>query len=224
MQILGYVVFGLSLFYLFFWLQFPYDQVRNRLIQSIGEVTVLPLSIGPVKYSFPFHLCIEGINVESNPLLFRIPDLSIHPDLIRLLRGEVRFILRDTGANPRLKGELSLKGDRGQAKIQANKMEIQATSRKELVFPMKLSGEATFQWAVENVEKGRGQVWALLERGEIRGDPKSLPFLLDLVETVRVELQIQEGMLRISRLEFSGKNLRGPGQVLSASPGLPSGR
>ena len=90
-----------------------------------------------------------------------------------------------------------------------NQMEIQTSSSKEFSLGIKLSGEATLQWEGEDWEKGNGQAWALVERTESRGAQISqAPLLLTLFDTLRAEIQLKDGILRVKRLEASGKDTR----------------
>ena len=57
--------------------------------------------------------------------------------------------------------------------------------------------------------KGNGQGWALLQRSEIRGTQISqAPLPLTLFDTLRGEVQLQDGILKVKRLEASGKETR----------------
>jgi type II secretion system protein N len=209
MTIFGYTLFAFSLFYLFFLWQFPYEGVKKAIIQSFAETLPLNLSIERVGPSFPLQLHLEKINIRSNTLLLQIPDLTVQPNFINFIWGRTNIYVKDLPTSQRLQGEFISDKNQNRMKIQLNNLEIKAFLPNEFSVPVKLSGEATLQWVGENFEKLNGQAWALLQRGEIQGIPNPrLPFPLALLETVRAEIQIQEGNLRVKRLVGSGKDLK----------------
>ncbi len=71
-----------------------------------------------------------------------------------------------------------------------------------------------------------GQLWALLERGEIQGNAASrIPLPLTLFDPARGEVQFKDGIARVKRLEASGKDttfaLPQPLQIPLKGGGLP---
>jgi len=210
MIILGYLVISLTLVYFFFLFQFPYDQLKRTIIRGFEETLPLRLSIATVRASFPSDLLIEDINIESGTFLFEVPDLSLQPNFPGFFWGRRSYNLKDLGNRQSLSGEFQSEKDQHRIKIRLHGLEIKASSQKEISFPMKVSGEAMFEWMGDDFEKGNGQVWALLERGEIRGTRDSpIPLPLTLFERIRAEIQFREGLLRIKRLEVSGKEMKG---------------
>jgi hypothetical protein len=101
MQILGYVIVSLLLFYSFFLWQFPYFQIKETIVQGFEEAVPLKLSIGKVSLSFPANLLIENIRIDSGSLLFQIPDMRLHPNLLSFFWGETGFRLEDLGDSQR---------------------------------------------------------------------------------------------------------------------------
>ena len=220
MQILGYFIFGLSLFYFFFLWQFPYDQLKKAIIQRFEETIPLKLSIIRMGPSFPYNLLMENIRIDSGSLLFQVPDVSLHPNLTGFFWGKRSFNLQDLATPPRLRGEFRMEKNRSGVKILLNNLEIKASAPKETSFQMKLSGEATFQWVGEDLQKGNGQAWALLQRGEIgEAQNAQLPLSLALFDTIRAEIKLQDGLLQVKRLEVSGKDLKGSFQGDFPFPG-----
>jgi type II secretion system protein N len=209
MQILGYSIFSLALFYFFFLWQFPYDQLKKAIIQRFEEAVPLTLSIARMEPSFPHKLRIENIHIDSGSLLFQIPDLSLHPNLLGFFWRKGGFTLQDSANSPRLRGEFRMEKNQRRVKIQLNHLEIKTSAQKEISFQMKLSGEAMFEWVGEDFAKGNGQAWVLLGRGEIRAAQDArLPLPLALFDTIRAEITLREGILRVKRLEACGKDLK----------------
>jgi len=208
MPTLGYTLFAFSLLYLFFLWQFPYEGVKKVILQSFAETLPLNLSIERVRPSFPLQLHLEKIKIRSNNLLFQIPDMAVQPNLINIILGKTNIYVKDLPTAQRLQGEFITEKNQNRMKIQLNNLEIRAFFPNEFSVPVKLSGEATIQWLGEDFEKLNGQAWALLQRGEIQGPNPRLPFPLALLETVRAEIQIQGGNLRVKRLVASGKDLK----------------
>ena len=208
-KVVGISLLGLALFYgLFIW-QFPYDQVKTSIVQGFEKVVPLRLSIGRVGPGFPLRLIFENIRFQSSTFVFQVPDLQIRPHLGDFLLGRKEFDLEDTQNSQRIHAEFSQEKNQGLFKVRLNGVEIKTSSPDRFSLSLTLSGEASFRWMGDEVEKGRGQAWALLERGEIQGQEVSLvPLPLTLFETMRAEMQIQEGVLRVKKLQVSGKDLK----------------
>ncbi len=224
MQILGYLLFGFSLFYAFFLWQFPYDHIRKAIIQGFEESFPMKLSIGKVGPSLPSNIAVENISIDSGSLLFQVPDVSLHPNLLGFFWGKTGFNLEGPGKSQGLHGEFQSQKNQNRVTIRLNNLVIKASAAKETSFQMKLSGEATFDWMGEDFEKGNGLGWALLERGEIRGAQNSqLPPALALFDRIRAEVQLKEGTLRVKRLEVSGKDFNGSFQGDFPFPGKGKG-
>lgn len=224
MQMLGYLLFGFSLFYAFFLWQFPYEQIRKTIIQGFEETFPMKLSIGRVGPSFPSYIAVENISIDSGSLLLRVPDVSLHPNLLGFFWGKRGINLESPGNSRGLNGEYQSQKNQNRVKIRLNNWVIKASAAKEVSFQIKLSGEATFDWMGGDFEKGTGLGWALLERGEIRGSQNPpLPPPLALFDRVRAEVQLKEGTLRVKRLEVSGKEFNGSFQGDFPFPGKGKG-
>jgi len=210
MQILGYVLFGLSLLYAFFLWEFPYDQIQKTIVQGFEDTFGMKLSIGKLGPSFPSNIAVENISIDSGSLLFRVPDMRFHPNLLGVFWGKTGFDLDTPGKPQGMHGEFQSQKNQNRVKIRLNNLVIKASAPKDTSFQMKLSGEATFDWKGEDFDKGAGVGWALLEREEIRGPQNpQLPMPLALFDRIRAEVQLKEGMLRVRRLEVSGKDFNG---------------
>jgi len=226
MQILGYLIVSLLLLYSFFLWQFPYFQIKETIVQGFEEAIPLKLSIGRVGPSFPANLLIENIRIDSGSLLFQIPDMRLHPNLLSFFWGEMGFKLEDLRDSQRLRGEFqpAKKEKQGRMKIWLNNLVIKTSTREDFSFQLKLSGEATLKWVGEDYEKGNGQAWALLERGQMGGvEVTQLPLPLALFDKIRADIQLKEGVLRVKRLEVSGKDLKGSFQGDFPFPGKGKG-
>jgi type II secretion system protein N len=220
MQILGYLLFGFSLFYAFFLWQFPYDQIKKTIIQGFEETFPMKLAIGRVAPSFPSNITIESIFIDSGSLLFQVPDVRLHPKLLGFAWGKTGFSFEVPGKSQQLHGEFLSEKRQNRVNIRLNHLVVRTASPKDIAFQMKLSGEAMLQWVGEEFERGNGQGWALLERGEIQGIQDSqLPLPLALFDTLRAEVQLQGGTLRVKRLEVSGKDFNGSFQGDFPLPG-----
>jgi type II secretion system protein N len=194
------------MFYFFLLAQFPYDGIKKAIVQSFEETLPLTLSIGQVGPSFPVNLLLENIRVQAEPFSMQIPDLTIYPILMGFLQGESGFDLAEPGNSSRLQGKFRQERNKNRLNLLLNNMEIQ-TASKEFSFSLKLSGEASLQWEGENLEKGNGQVWALLKRSEIQGSQTAqAPLALAMFDTLRTDIQLKNGLIIVKRLEASGKD------------------
>ncbi len=206
-SILGYFLLGVLLFCAFFLWQFPYDRLKNAWLQNLEGSLPFSLSIDRVAPVFPWYLKLEHIRVGADSLSFRFPDLVLRPHFPGLILGKPAFDLADTGNPSRVGGQFRREKNRNGLNLKLNQMEVQAFSGKESAFPIRLSGEASLQWEGIDFDRGNGELWALLERGEIRGEAASrIPLPLTLFDTARGEVQFKDGIARVKRLEASGKS------------------
>jgi len=225
-RVLGYILLGGFFFYIFFLWQFPYARLKKEWIQNFEGSIPLSLTIGRIAPSFPLNLRVENIRVGRDGLSLQLPDLIIHPNLAETLLGNPSFDFRDGGNSPCLTGKFQPGMNRSRLNLQLNKLEVRASIGKEETFRIKASGEASLQWEGEHWDLAKGQLWTLLERGEFRGNSASqVPLPLALFNTLRAEVQVQDGIARVKRLEASGKETRfslpQPIQVPLKGAGLP---
>ena len=223
---LGYIFLGGFFFLIFFFGQFPYERLKEGLIQNFEESVPLSLSIGRIAPSFPLNLGMENIRVGRDDFSLQLPDLIVHPNLVEILLGNPSFEFSDGGNSSRLTGKFQQGKNQNRLNLRLNQLEIQASIGKGQPLRIKASGEASFQWEGEDLTRGRGQLWSLLERGELQGSAASqIPLPLILFDTLRAEVQVQDGMARVKRLEASGKETRfslpQPIQVPLKGGGLP---
>jgi len=224
--ILGYFLLGGFFFCIFFLGQFPYERLKEGWIQSFEESVPLSLSIGRIAPSFPLNLGVEKIRVGRDDFSLQLPDLIVHPNLVEILLGNPSFEFSDGENSSRLTGKFQQRMKQNRLNLRLNKLEIQASIGKGQPLRIKASGEASFQWEGEDLDRGRGQLWSLLEREEFQGIAASkFPLPLTLFDTLRAEVQIQDGIARVKRLEASGKEARfslpQPIQVPLKGGGLP---
>jgi type II secretion system protein N len=208
---LGFLILGLVLFYLFFLWQFPYAQLKNKMVQAFEGTTPLTLSIGRVGPSFPAGLEIQNIRISSDSLSVHVPDLIFHPGILSFFLGKTEWTVEGAGrlSRARIGGRFQEQKNQYRLNVRLNQVEVQASSPRGFSFSLKLSGEANLQWEGENWEGGKGQAWALLERSAVQGDqPSQAPLPLLLFDTLRTEVQLQDGIVRVGRLEASGKDRR----------------
>ena len=209
MKILGFLLIGISLLYgLLVW-TFPYERVKGAFIQSVEESLPIRLSIGRVGPSFPFGLQLEKIQIQSGPIRLQIPDLRIRPDVGDFIQGRTTVHFRDEKNPERLQGKWGQEKSQNRLDLQLQHFAIKAFWAEGISFPLGISGEAEMQWIGDQVKKGTGQGWALLERGRMESSRNAqIPLPIRDYDTLRAELQIKEGMMRLKRLEVSGKKHR----------------
>ena len=207
--ILGYLLAGVLFFYAFFLWQFPYDRLKDAWVQSFEEALPLNLSIGRLGPALPWGLRLENVRVGRDTLSFRLPDLVLRPDLPAFLGRGAGVSLEDAGDPARLAGKFRREKNKNGLSLRLNKAEAQAYAGKETSFRVRLSGEGAFEWEGGDWEKGNGQLWALLERGEFQGSPGApIPLPLKLFDSVRGDLEFKEGTAWVKRLEATGKENR----------------
>ncbi len=224
--IVGYFLAGVLFFYAFFLWQFPYDRLKHAWVQGFEEALPLRLSIARLSPVLPWGLRLEGIRLGTEALSLRLPDLILRPDLAAFLAGRAGVSLEDAESSSRLAGKFRREKGKNAVSLVLDKAEVQAYSGKETSFRIRLSGEGSFDWVGEDWARGNGQLWALLERGEFRGGPGDpVPLPLKLFDSARGDIQFQEGMARVRRLEATGKENRftlpQPIQIPLKGKGLP---
>jgi type II secretion system protein N len=209
MRILSLFFIGISLFYGFLVWYFPYERVKRAFIQSVEGSLPIRLSIGRVGPSFPFALHLEKIQVQAGPVRLQVPDLRIRPDVGNFFLGRTTFHFTDGQDAEHLDGKWGQEKNQNRLNLRLRHFEIQASLAGGTSFPLGISGEAKLQWIGEEVEKGTGQAWALLQRGRMEnGRNAQIPLPIRDYDTLRTELQMKEGMLRLKQLEVSGEKHR----------------
>jgi type II secretion system protein N len=203
----GYFLLGVLFFLAFFRWQFPYDELKNTWIQNFEGSLPFALSIDRVAPVFPRSLRLENIRIDTETLSFRFPDLVLRPHFPGFLLGSPAFDLQEAGNASRVWGEFRQQKNRNELNLRMNQMVVRASCGKDASFSIRLSGEAALTWEGENFDRGEGELWALLERGEIQGKAASrIPLPLSLFDTARGEVHFKDGIARLKRLEASGKN------------------
>jgi len=208
MQVIGYFLFALSLFYMFFLWQFPYEGLRRAIILSFEENLPVNLLIQEAKPSLPLNLILEKIRMETGPLSVTLPDVKVDPDWLGLLSGQTRFAFTDPGNSDQFRGTYGVANQQGDLRLQAKELEIHASSGKQFSLRVSLSGEARLQWVGEDYARGQGQIWFSLRKIGMEaapGDPL-WPFL-NLIDRLRAEIEVREGIYHLKRLDVEGKNL-----------------
>jgi type II secretion system protein N len=222
----GSLSLGLVLFYLFLLWQFPYEGLRRSIIQNFEEKFPLTLSVGRAGPSFPVGLRIENVRLSSDSISFRVPDLKITPNLPGFSLRRSEWLIRGADLPPRIEGRI--RRDRGNWRLdlRLNQVEVQAASPEEFSFSLNLSGEISFQCSGDDWEKGSGQAWALVKRGELQGNRISrAPFPVTLFDTLRAEIRLEDKTVRVKRLEASGKETKfslPPGLEFPVKGGIPA--
>jgi type II secretion system protein N len=209
MIILSFLFISISLLYGFLVWQFPYERVKQAFIQSVEESMPIRLSIERVGPSFPFALQLEKIQVQKGPIRLRVPDLRIRPDIVAFFQGRTIFHFRDEKNAERLQGKWGQEKNQNRLDLRLRHFTIEAFLAGGISFPLGISGEADLQWIGDEVEKGTGQGWALLQRGRMEnGQSVQIPLPIRDYDTLRTELQIKDGVMRLKRLELSGEKHR----------------
>jgi type II secretion system protein N len=208
MQIIGYGVFVLCLFYGFLLWQFPYEELRKEIIRNCGENLPFNLTIQKIGPSFPLNLKIHNARVQSGSLFLEVPDLKIQPDLWGILWGRTEYRFGDARNSGWLAGEYRLINNENTLKISIKEIAVKASSPKEFSLTIVLSGEANLKWVGENLQEGNGQVWLLLKKSDLRlTEDHRPPEILSLFDSVRAEIQMKDGNVILKKLEASGRDL-----------------
>jgi type II secretion system protein N len=208
-RILSFLFIGISLLYGFLVWTFPYERVKRVFIQAVEESLPIHLSIERMGPSFPFALQLEKIEIQTGPVRLQLPDLRIRPDVGDFFQGRTTFYFRDVQNPERLQGKWGQGKNQNRLDLQLRHFKIEAFWAETISFPLGISGEAQLQWIGDEVEKGTGQGWALLERGRMeKGQNAQIPLPIRDYDTLRTELQISGGTLRLKRLEVTGEKHR----------------
>ncbi len=222
----GSLALGVVLFYVFLFWRFPYEGLSRSIIQNFEERFPLTLSVGRVGPSFPVGLRIEDIRFSSDSLSFAVPNLEIAPYLPGFFPGGSEWLVREAGHPSRIEGRIRRERDEWRLDLRLNEAEVQAASPGEFSFSLNLSGEISFQCRGEDWEKGTGQTWVLVKRGEVQGNRVSrAPIPVTLFDTVRAEIRLKDKIVRLKRLEASGKETKfslPPGLEFPVKGGIPA--
>lgn len=208
MKIFLYSIFSLSVFYFFLLWQFPYEALKRSIRDYLEGNLPLQVKIERVSPLFPLDFRIENLRMQSDSVTLQIPDLRIVPNWLGFLSGKTQWGLMAYPSPDRLKGDYESTHQQIRLRVSAKDFEIAATSPKEFSMKVALNGEARLQWTSEDLAKGQGELWFLLHKTQFEARPGyRAPPLITLLDRIRGEIQFQDGVYRLKRLEVSGKDL-----------------
>ncbi|MGB9699662.1 MAG: hypothetical protein ACPL5I_09785 [Thermodesulfobacteriota bacterium] len=206
MKTIGYSLLALFLFYIFLLIQFPYEAIKENLARNFAQLNMGKLKIGKVSPSFPFDLSLQNISWDSENLGMQIPDLIMGLNIIKTILGKTDIEIKDLKNRQRLQGWYYQEAKEGSLRLLLEHTELKVAYKNDFSLTVRISGEAKLRWMGQNYEKVNGEVWALLQRGEIEiRKEESIPFFLKAYDRLKAEVQVQEGNFWAKRLIVSGK-------------------
>ncbi|ETX04299.1 MAG: hypothetical protein ETSY2_29575 [Candidatus Entotheonella gemina] len=190
-RILGYVLYGLIAFVAFVYIMFPYDLLRQRVIEraSQGNVT---LNIASVKPTFPPGLAMRQVQVAirqptASPEVLRLQTLRAWPQWLSLFSPAKSLGFTGQLYNGHISGDVryTRRGGKTYWESLAN-FENLEVSRHALLQDMEQTNRLTVEGRLSGMAKTRLTTAGQLEQGNI--EFKMKPAILTPGEASRLGL------------------------------------
>jgi type II secretion system protein N len=169
--ILGYSFFGLLMFFIFFYLTFPFHLLELKLISTLEKESGCKIVVDQKGFYFPSRLSWKGIRGTCpQPAFAQWKIDSLHADLAPLpllwsRRGEVDFTVGFAGGE--MSGHLTAAQKNGNPSFS-----LETRGKKLNLAQFGLSGllslEGTGDWSGQDILKGKGAVSFALETAKFK--------------------------------------------------------
>ncbi|RMF92218.1 MAG: type II secretion system protein GspN [Nitrospinota bacterium] len=233
---LGYFLYGILLFAFFVYLNFPYEQVRHHLLNSLGRRGGdLQVDISQISPALPLSFAFRDLQVARRdadqpvPLL-QIQEMRTRPQLLPLLHGKagVRFHAVLYGGEISGEAELSLWGNgarRLSVQAQLQELNLQRYTPLSLLYKITprgtLAGEISLSAPLQRWIEGEGEAVLTIKGGSLEGITVfHIPLPPLEYDELYSELSLAQKRLRINKLRLQGRQINAgiDGKILLNDP------
>lgn len=210
-MILGYTLFGLTMFLVFFYLTFPFHLLELKLISVLEEESRCKIVVDQKGFYFPSRLSWKGIRGNCpQPAFSQWKIDSLHADLAPLpllfsRRGEVDFEVKLAGGE--MAGHLTAVEKNG-----VPSFSVDARGERLDLAPLGFSGLLTLEgegeWSGQDVLKGKGSVSFTLEGARFKEIGKwAVPIGEVSFSNMRGKVFWRNGTIGLERFSAEGREL-----------------
>ena len=213
--IVGYTLFCLTAFILFFYILFPREEIKARIIYEIEKGTSTEIRTVADRWIFPIGLKFTGMEfkkrggIDNLPLL-RIDRLNLDVPLKSIISLSPLSNLFADLYGGTLKGTLTMRSNN--RILQANWANIDVSRIERLkTVPVTIAGKVSGDMVLRLVEKKpEGQIRLLMKDGNL-GKLQVMGFALpDIpVDELHGVIDIKENTISLNDLRFKNNDLKG---------------
>lgn len=211
LTVLGYTLFGLLMFFIFFYLTFPFHLLELKLISALEEESGCKIVVDQTGFHFPSRLSWKGIRGSCpQPAFARWKIDSLNADLAPLplllsRRGEVDFQVKLAGGE--MAGHVTAIQKSG-----APSFSLNARGKKldlaQLGFAGLLDLEGEGSWSGQDILKGKGTVTFTLEGAKFKEIGKwAVPIGEVSFSSVRGKIFWKNGAVGLERFTAEGQEV-----------------
>ncbi len=223
--IIGYTLFCLSAFVLFFIILFPRDAIKKRIIYEIEKGTATEIRISGDKWLFPVGLKFTGMELRNrvaieNPLIARIDNIGIDIPL-----GSIASLSPVSNVSAALyggtfRGTMTMRSNNRLLQADWTNIDVSRVERLKTV-PVTLEGKVSGDMVLRLAgNKPEGQIRILIRDGKF-GKLKVMGFTLPEIplDELNGTVDIKDNTLSLKELRFKNSDMKGSitGNVILAS-------
>lgn len=223
--IIGYTLFCLSAFVLFFIILFPRDAIKKRIIYEIEKGTATEIRTQGDKWLFPAGIKFTGMElrrpgVVDNPLLARIDIIGIDVPLGSIASLSPVSNISASLYGGAVRGTMTMRSSNRLIQADWTNIDLSRVERLKTV-PVALEGKVSGDMVLRLAgNKPEGQVRILIRDGKF-GKLKVMGFTLPEipVDELNGTVDIKDNTIALKDLRFKNSDMKGSitGNVILAS-------
>ena len=223
--IIGYALFCLSAFVLFFIILFPRDAIKKRIIYEIEKGTATEIRTSGDKWLFPAGIKFTGMELRNrgvvdNPLLARIDIIGIDIPLGSIASLSPVSNISASLYGGTVKGTMTMRSSNRLLQADWTNIDVSRVERLKSV-PMTLEGKVSGDMVLRLAgNKPEGQIRILIRDGKF-GKLKVMGFTLPEipVDELNGTVDIKDNTIALKELRFKNSDMKGSitGNVILAS-------
>ncbi len=227
--VIGYILFCIAAFVLFFIILFPKEEIKDRIIYEIEKGTSTQIRTSNDKWLFPVGLKFTGMELRSRetidyPLLVRIDNIAIDIPLGSIASFSPVSNIKAALYGGTVNGTLTMRSDNRILKAIWSNIDITRVERLKAIpatIEGKVSGDMVIRLAANKPE---GQIRILMKDGKF-GKLKVMGFTLPEIplDELNGTVDVKDNTLSLKEVRFRNSDIKGTikGDVKLASGSEP---
>ncbi len=223
--IIGYTLFCLSAFVLFFIILFPRDAIKKRIIYEIEKGTATEIRTSGDKWLFPAGIKFTGMELRNpgvvdNPLLARIDIIGIDIPLGSIASLSPVSNISASLYGGTVKGTMTMRSSNRLIQADWTNIDVSRVERLKTI-PAALEGKVSGDMVLRLAgNKPEGQIRILIRDGKF-GKLKVMGFTLPEipVDELNGTVDIKDNTIALKEIRFKNSDMKGSitGNVILAS-------
>ncbi len=213
--IIGYTLFCLAAFALFFIILFPREAIRKRILYEIEKGTATEIRTSGNKWLFPVGLTFTGMELRNmgaidNPFLARIDNISMEIPLGSIVSLSPVSNVSAAMYGGTVKGTMTMRSDNRLLQADWANIDMSRVERLKSIpvtIEGKVSGDMVMRFAANKPE---GQIRFLIRNGKF-GKFKVMGFTLPEIplDELNGTVDIKDNNLSLKEIRFKNSDIKG---------------